>query len=93
MGRMRISSSMRQSWPWERFPSLTLASGIGQATYQECRELLTRSKTIGSVSTKSLTSGSVLCVKTDKDNIAAVRVESIREPIEIEISFSTWAPN
>ncbi|MFC6087791.1 hypothetical protein [Saccharothrix lopnurensis] len=68
-------------------PALTLVDGL--ATYASCRG---RTDGIGTVLLEDLRDGAQLCVSTDKNNIAAVHVNSVTDTGELVIDYEIWEP-
>lgn len=64
----------------------------GAAGADECFAALaaTPDRRVGRVGLNSLHVGSVLCVRTDKDNLAAVTIDHIAEDGSTTISFDVW---
>ncbi|MGM1063030.1 hypothetical protein [Saccharothrix sp. Mg75] len=69
----------------EDAPRLSVVDG--GASYPVCRG---RTDGVGTVRLSDLRAGTELCVSTDKDNLAAVRVDSVGDGGEVVISYRLW---
>jgi hypothetical protein len=62
-------------------------SPVDQASYASCRD---RDDHVGIVRLTDLRHRTELCARTDKDNIAAIHIDSVSDNGEIVISYTLW---
>jgi hypothetical protein len=77
---------------WERSPRVALLPAGERASQATCRKHIAQDDMVGSLEVEALKVGSELCVKTDKESVAVVRIEDLTKLPSIAISFDVWPP-
>ncbi len=68
-------------------PRITVLTG--PASYNTCHN---RTDGVGTVALDAITSDTELCVTTDKDNVAAVHIDTVDNNGDITLSYEVWTP-